>query len=96
MKIDKCGELESMWDYQKKQKKKIALLESLEKVASDGTGAHVDQEDTDPTGGTGRAESIEMTRTGRAESIEMTRWSGHNEAASPGQEKSGSPQLGVC
>ena len=82
MKIDKCGELQSMWDYRKKQKKKIALLESLEKVASDGTGAHVVQEDTDRTGGTERAESVEMTR-----------WSGHNEAAGPGQEMSGSPQL---
>ena len=69
MKIEKCGDLQSMWDYRKKQKKKIALLEALEKVASsDGTGTNVVQEDTDPTGGTERAESVEMTR-----------WSGHNE-----------------
>ena len=51
-----------MWEYRKKQKKKIALLESVEKVASDGTGAHIVQEHTDPTGGTERPESVEMTR----------------------------------
>ena len=58
MKIVKCGELHSMWDYRKKQKKKIALLE---KVGSNETGTGFLQEDTVPTGCAERSESVEMT-----------------------------------
>ena len=38
MKTVKCAELQSMWDYRKKQKKKVAKLESLRQAASDGAG----------------------------------------------------------
>ena len=47
-----------MWDYRKKQKKKIALLE---KVGSNETGTGFLQEDTVPTGCAERSESVEMT-----------------------------------
>ncbi len=76
----KCGELKSMWDYQEKQEKKIAILETLEKITSDRTGACDVQEVTDRTGCAEWAESVEMTR------IEA----GHIEAAGPDHEMLGS------
>ena len=56
----KCSMLVTMWDYQKKQNKKVTLLLSLETAADDGTEASVrpeeDQEPAQPWN-----ESIEMS-----------------------------------
>jgi len=55
-----CSMLVTMWDYRKKQKKKVTLLLSLEKAADDGTEASMrpeeDQERAQPWN-----ESIEMS-----------------------------------
>ena len=58
MKIVKCAELSAMWKYQKKQKKKVSLLESLERAAHDGTGSSVLQ--------------AGAVRAGRVESVELS------------------------
>ena len=60
MKIVKCTELDSMWDYRKKQKQKIFLLESFQRPASPKMQMGVIQDGTAP-GHVGRAQSIEMS-----------------------------------
>ena len=57
MKIVKCGELSTMWDYRKKQKQKIELLKSLTKQAArEGTYECMLQEESS-AGRAGRLES---------------------------------------
>ena len=63
MRIVKCTELKTMWGYRKKQKKKVSLLESLEKAANDGTGASVVQDGADSAARPERAESVELLPT---------------------------------
>ena len=60
MKIAKCGELYAMWEYRSKQKKKVALFESLVAAAKDGPTAQVIP-DAHHNHRTVRPESVEMS-----------------------------------
>ena len=63
MKFVKCGELSSMWDYRKKQKHKIELLETIARQATrDGTDACMLHDETASAGPAGRLKSVEMTQ----------------------------------
>ena len=63
MKFVKCGELSSMWDYRKKQKHKIELLESFARQTTrDGTNACMLHDETASAGPAGRLKSVEMTQ----------------------------------
>ena len=64
MKTRKCAELQSMWSYRKKQKEKVAQLESLRQAANDGAGLCLIQEDAALVGHTEQVSSMEMVRIG--------------------------------
>ena len=63
MKTVKCGELSSMWEYRKKQKQKIELLESLARQATrDSTDACMLEDKAASARSAGRLKSVEMAK----------------------------------
>jgi len=88
MKLVKCTQLTSMWKYRKKQRKKVALLTSLNTAARDGPDARV-IEDTDTPLARTRLDSVELlNRTAISdESAHMPEQSSTAQTAQPERQK---------
>jgi len=97
MKLVKCTELTSMWKYRKKQRKKVALLTSLNTAARDGPDARVIEDTDTPLARTTRPrpDSVELLDQTAVsdESAHLHEQSSTAQTAQPERQKSWSSLL---